>query len=176
MPADNCSILNTITIQTPLGSMVACANSDGLCLLEFNDQKTLDSQMLDLAKRFSAKIVTEENQHLKRTKKELQEYFAGTRKEFTIKLQTPGTEFRNHVWQVLQDIPYGKTLSYKEQAIAIENPKAIRAVASANAQNRIAIIIPCHRVIGADGSLTGYAGGLHRKKWLLDFESKTKMA
>jgi len=85
-------------------------------------------------------------------------------------LHTPGTDFQKSVWKILQEIPYGETRSYKQQAIALGNPKAIRAVASANGHNRISIIIPCHRVIGSDGSLTGYGGGLHRKKWLLDFE------
>ena len=89
---------------------------------------------------------------------------------FSVALDTPSTEFREKVWQGLKDIPYGQTRSYKQQADHLGNPKAVRAVAAANGQNRVSIIIPCHRVIGSDGSLTGYAGGLHRKKWLLDFE------
>jgi len=86
--------------------------------------------------------------------------------------RSPGTEFQNEVWQCLQKIPYGETHSYQQQAEIIERPKAVRAVASANGHNRIAIVIPCHRVIGKDGSLTGYAGGLERKRWLLEHEKK----
>ncbi len=85
-------------------------------------------------------------------------------------LDTPGTDFQQSVWKILQTIVYGETCSYKQQAITINNPKAIRAVASANGHNRVSIVIPCHRVIGSNGSLVGYGGGLHRKKWLLDFE------
>ncbi len=85
-------------------------------------------------------------------------------------LDTPGTDFQQSVWKILQNITYGETRSYKQQAIALNNPKAIRAVASANGHNRVSIVIPCHRVIGSNGSLVGYGGGLHRKRWLLDFE------
>jgi len=85
-------------------------------------------------------------------------------------LVTPGTDFQNSAWQRLLDIPYGETRSYKEQAVSVGNPKGVRAVASANGANRISIVVPCHRVIGSDGSLTGYGGGIWRKKWLLDFE------
>ncbi|MCP5061686.1 MAG: methylated-DNA--[protein]-cysteine S-methyltransferase, partial [Ignavibacteriae bacterium] len=91
-------------------------------------------------------------------------------KEFLVPLDVQGTDFRKLVWQELLNIPYGVTRTYKEQSIAMNKLKAIRAVASANGQNKIGIIIPCHRVIGSDGSLTGYGGGIHRKKWLLDFE------
>ena len=96
--------------------------------------------------------------------------FDGKRIQFQVKLHTPGTDFQNEVWNALHHIPYGSTTSYGEQAKRINRPTATRAVASANGHNRIAIIIPCHRVIGKDGSLTGYGGGLERKKWLLDFE------
>ena len=104
-------------------------------------------------------------------KKELDEYFLGQRKDFTVKLDTPGTDFQNSVWKALCDIPFATTASYQEQATRLNNPKAVRAVARANGMNRVAIVIPCHRVIGKDGSLTGYAGGLERKRWLLDHET-----
>ena len=105
---------------------------------------------------------------------QLQEYFEGTRDSFSLTLNPNGTDFQKRVWDALQDIPYGKTLSYLELSKILGNVKAIRAVAAANGKNPLWIVIPCHRVIGSDGSLTGYAGGLHRKKWLLDHESPAK--
>ena len=113
-----------------------------------------------------------ETEILKEAIKQFYEYFNGTRKDFNIKYEIRGTEFQKKVWQVLVEIPYGVTLSYKELANKIGNEKASRAVGKANSKNIISIIIPWHRVIGADKSLTGYAGGLHRKRWLLDFESE----
>ena len=105
---------------------------------------------------------------------QLQEYFKGERQEFSLKLNPQGTEFQQRVWDALQTIPYGKTTSYLELSKQLGDVKAIRAVANANGKNPLWIIIPCHRVIGSDGSLTGYAGGLHRKKWLLEHESPYK--
>ncbi|WP_319805491.1 methylated-DNA--[protein]-cysteine S-methyltransferase [Hymenobacter weizhouensis] len=101
---------------------------------------------------------------------ELAEYFAGTRRTFTVPLLAPGTAFQRAVWEALQTIPYGATRSYAQQAAALGKPAAVRAVAAANGQNRLALLIPCHRVIGAGGQLTGYAGGLWRKKRLLELE------
>ena len=102
---------------------------------------------------------------------QLNEYFKGDRTEFDLKLNPQGTDFQKRVWNELLNVPYGKTRSYLEQSKKLGDPKAIRAVASANGKNPIWIIIPCHRIIGSDGSLTGYAGGLWRKKWLLEHES-----
>jgi methylated-DNA-[protein]-cysteine S-methyltransferase len=102
---------------------------------------------------------------------QLQEYFEGNRKQFTVTLNPSGTEFQKKVWQALQTVPYGKTSTYLKQSKAMGNVKAIRAVAAANGKNPIWIIIPCHRIIGTDGSLTGYAGGIWRKKWLLSHEN-----
>ena len=104
-------------------------------------------------------------------KKQLSEYFEGNRRDFNLKLSPVGTDFQKRVWQQLQTIPFGKTVSYQKMANELGDPKVIRAAASANGKNPISIIIPCHRVIGSNGSLTGYAGGLHRKKWLLSHES-----
>ena len=104
--------------------------------------------------------------------KQLYEYFVGNRKEFALKLQLQGTSFQKSVWNQLLKIPYGKTVSYKNIAAAINNDKAVRAVGSANGRNNIAIIIPCHRVIAHDGTLGGYGGGLWKKEWLLDHEKK----
>ncbi|MEK6152725.1 methylated-DNA--[protein]-cysteine S-methyltransferase [Flavobacteriaceae bacterium 3-367] len=102
---------------------------------------------------------------------QLQEYFDGKRKDFSLTLNPQGTEFQKRVWEALQHIPFGRTVSYLELSKTLGDVKAIRAVAAANGKNPLWIIIPCHRVIGSDGSLTGYAGGLHRKKWLLEHES-----
>ncbi|WP_100613768.1 methylated-DNA--[protein]-cysteine S-methyltransferase [Confluentibacter citreus] len=105
---------------------------------------------------------------------QLQEYFQGIRKKFDLKLNPEGTNFQKQVWKLLEQIPYGKTVSYLDLAKQVGDIKAIRAVANANAKNPLWIIVPCHRVIGSDGSLTGYAGGLHRKEWLLNHESPFK--
>lgn len=105
-------------------------------------------------------------------RKQLDEYFTGSRSEFTVPLKISGTSFQENVWNALLKIPYGETRSYLQQAELIENPKAVRAVGTTNGKNKISIIIPCHRVIGKDGSLTGYGGELWRKKWLLEHEKK----
>ncbi|MCX2718659.1 methylated-DNA--[protein]-cysteine S-methyltransferase [Lentiprolixibacter aurantiacus] len=101
---------------------------------------------------------------------QLREYFKGKRHRFDLKLNPEGTPFQQKVWEQLSEIPFGKTLSYLDLSRQLGDPNAIRAVAAANAKNPLWVIIPCHRVVGSDGSLTGYAGGLHRKKWLLDHE------
>ncbi|WP_346943144.1 methylated-DNA--[protein]-cysteine S-methyltransferase [Clostridium sp.] len=117
-----------------------------------------------------AKENLEETEILKECIKQLDEYFNGTRREFDIECEVQGTEFQKNAWKALMKIPYGETWSYKQQAIQIGNEKATRAVGNANSKNLISIIIPCHRVIGANKSLTGYAGGLNRKQWLLQHE------
>jgi AraC family transcriptional regulator, regulatory protein of adaptative response / methylated-DNA-[protein]-cysteine methyltransferase len=169
------TVLNIVRFTSPVGPMFACASEKGICLLEFTDRRMLETEFKDICKRLNAVILPGENPHLDHVQLELQEYFEGERKEFTVPLHTPGTEFRKAVWKILKTIPYGETRSYKQQAIALGNQKAVRAVASANGHNRIAIIIPCHRVIGSDGSLTGYGGGLHRKRWLLDLENDVSL-
>ncbi|RKX44743.1 MAG: XRE family transcriptional regulator [Verrucomicrobia bacterium] len=168
--ADGKAVLNIVRFTTPIGPMFACASDKGVCLLDFTDRRMLETEFKDLCKRLNAVILPGGNPHLDQVQHEMKEYFAAQRKRFTVPLHAPGTDFQKSVWKILQEIPYGETRSYKQQAIALGNPKATRAVASANGYNRIGIIIPCHRVIGSDGSLTGYGGGLHRKKWLLDFE------
>ena len=152
--------------------MFGCATNKGVCLFEFANRRMLETEFKDLTKRLNAVILPGENEHLKQLQNEISEYFKGDRESFSIELDAPGTSFQQKVWKMLMTIPYGKTWSYQEQSIQLKKPKAVRAVANANGQNRIAIIIPCHRVIGKDGSLTGYGGGLERKKWLLDFERK----
>ncbi|HWD89384.1 MAG TPA: methylated-DNA--[protein]-cysteine S-methyltransferase [Mucilaginibacter sp.] len=114
----------------------------------------------------------ETNPVLQEAIKQLNEYFGGTRKEFDLPIKQSGSAFQQEVWNCLLKIPYGKTINYLQQSKIMNNPLAIRAIASTNGKNDLAIVVPCHRVIGSDGSLTGYAGGLWRKKWLLEHEAK----
>ncbi|HZY26261.1 MAG TPA: methylated-DNA--[protein]-cysteine S-methyltransferase [Bacteroidales bacterium] len=165
-------MIKTTKIETPLGEMIAGATEEGICLLEFNDRKILPAEYKDLIRLLNTTFEEGDNKHLKLLRKQLKEYFDGERKEFTIPLVTPGTSFQQAIWKELQNIQYGSTMSYLEQSLALNQPDAIRAVANANGKNRIAIVIPCHRVVGSDGRLTGYGGGLKRKKWLLDHEKK----
>lgn len=167
----NQTVINIIRFGTPLGPMFACATERGLCLLEFTDRRMLESEFKDLCKRLKAVILPGINRHLELVQEEILQYFAGERKTFSVELDTPGTEFQQLVWAGLQDIKYGETRSYKQQAEFLNKPKAVRAVAGANGMNRISIIVPCHRVIGSDGNLTGYGGGLVRKRKLLELEA-----
>ena len=167
-------IIHLIRFATPLGPMFGGATDEGVCLTEFTDRRMLETEFQDLGRLLNARVLHGTNAHLEQLQQELAEYFDGKREQFTIPLHMPGTPFQQLVWKRLQDIPYGKTASYKEQAIRLERPNAVRAVARANGCNRVAIVIPCHRVIGENGLLTGYSGGLHRKQWLLDFERKNK--
>ena len=164
------SVINITRFETPLGSMFACATEEGVCLLEFADRRMLETELKLLTKLLDATVIHGENKHFEILREQMGEYFRGERKDFSVPLFFPGTEFQKKVWNELQNIPYGKTISYKQQATALQNTGAVRAVAHANGMNRIAIVIPCHRVIGDDGHLTGYGGGIWRKKWLLDLE------
>jgi AraC family transcriptional regulator of adaptative response/methylated-DNA-[protein]-cysteine methyltransferase len=167
------AVKNVVVISkllSPLGPLYAGATADGLCLLEFADHTRLPTQIKQLQKLLQATIVVGTNKHIMRAEKELKEYFSGRRNRFDVPLVLTGTDYQKKVWRGLMEIPYGTTRSYGEQAKLLSDPKAVRAVASANGQNRIAIIVPCHRVIGADGKLVGYGGGLHRKQFLLDLE------
>ena len=152
--------------------MLAGATDEGICLLEFTDRRMMETQIKRLKKLLSCELVPGKSEHFELLSQQLNEYFEGKRKDFSVPLVVPGTDFQKNVWQELQTIPYGETRSYEAQAIAIKNPKAIRAVARANGDNRIAIIIPCHRVIGKDGSMTGYGGKIWRKEFLLRLEKK----
>lgn len=157
-------------LTTPLGPMFVCATELGVCLLEFVDRRMLETEFNDIQRLLNAKIIAGENQHIKQVKQELDEYFQGRRKVFDVALDSPGTDFQRSVWQCLQSIPYGETTTYQRQAERLDRPMAIRAIGSANGMNRVAIIVPCHRVIGKDGSLVGYGGGLERKRWLIEHE------
>jgi len=147
-------------LNTPLGTLAISGDNNGLASVQFTD----------LGETVSEDIP----ESLKATVSQLTEYFDGQRSQFELQLNPEGTDFQKKVWQQLLDIPFAKTTSYQIMANRLGDPKVIRAAASANGKNPIAIIIPCHRVIGSDGSLTGYAGGLHRKKWLLDHENPVK--
>lgn len=162
--------LYTARFATPLGAMIAVAADEGLCMLEFEGSSRIEREQADLQRLTGRSIRIAGHPILTQTENELAEYFQRQRQTFNLPLFTPDTAFRQQVWQVLQTIPYGETRSYQQQAQALGNPAAIRAVAAANGANRVSIVIPCHRVIGKDGSLTGYGGGLQRKMWLLQHE------
>ena len=157
-------------INTPIGEMLAVATDEAICMLDFVDSKNWLKDQEILVKHYEATQVDEDSLLLSELEKQLREYFAKERKEFSLPLALMGTSFQEEVWKVLQTIPYGEVRSYKEQATAVGNPKGVRAVANANGKNRISIVIPCHRVIGSDGTLTGYASGIERKQFLLDLE------
>jgi AraC family transcriptional regulator of adaptative response/methylated-DNA-[protein]-cysteine methyltransferase len=158
-------------IDTPVGSLFACASDRALHILQFTDDLDLEETIARLQQHLHAALGSGTNAILANVQTQLDSYFQKSLQTFTIPLKPLGTEFQQQVWNFLRTIPYGKTCSYAEEAQAIERPSATRAVANANRCNPIAIIIPCHRVIGSDGSLTGYAGGLHRKEFLLHLES-----
>lgn len=167
-------MIYTQIFHGPLGKMIACATEQGLCLLEFVGSTRIEREQQELQRLLNLRLVAGSNSHLEQTEAELREYFAGERRQFDVALHTPSTPFEALVWTALQQIPYGETVSYQQQAARIGKPSAVRAVANANGKNRVSIIIPCHRVIGADGSLTGYGGGLQRKQWLLEHEGVLK--
>jgi AraC family transcriptional regulator of adaptative response/methylated-DNA-[protein]-cysteine methyltransferase len=157
-------------LESPLGPMVAAANDRGVCLLDYTDRRSLKRQFEALKKTFSSAIVPGENEHIVQLREELAAYFAGTLRQFSVPLDYPGSPFQVLVWNELQRIPYGETRYYEELANRIGSPSAPRAVGHANGLNRINILIPCHRVVGKNGKLSGYGGGLWRKQKLLDLE------
>ena len=159
-------------LDTPLGPMLAAASDDGVCLLEFADRSAMAAQVAALRTHFPQPVIPGSNVHLDRLADELADYFAGARTEFTVPLVDPGTSFQMAVWEALRAIPHGQTTSYGAIARAIGQPRASQAVGRANGQNRLALLIPCHRVVRADGHLCGYAAGLRRKQWLLDLERR----
>jgi AraC family transcriptional regulator of adaptative response/methylated-DNA-[protein]-cysteine methyltransferase len=170
------------TIETPLGSMIAAASRDGLCLLEFGDRPALEREVKDLARLLSRPVISEPHaadlgpsrvpglEHLHTVERELHEYFDGTLKDFSVTLNLPGSAFERRVWAALAQIPFGETTSYGRMAFKLGMPGAARAVGRANGRNRVAIVVPCHRVVNEDGSLCGYGGGVDRKQRLLDLE------
>jgi len=158
------------TIPTPLGEMVAAAADQGVCLLEFTDRPALPGERAELESILGGPLVPGDHPHLSLLRQELDAYFRGGLRAFTVPVWTPGTPFQQRVWRRLLEIPYGRTESYERIAIDIGSPGAQRAVGRANGQNRVAIVVPCHRVIEKNGALRGYGGGLHRKQYLLNLE------
>ncbi|HEY4218612.1 MAG TPA: methylated-DNA--[protein]-cysteine S-methyltransferase [Gemmatimonadaceae bacterium] len=158
-------------IETPLGAMIAGATPTDLVLLEFVGRPIMDAQIARLEKHLGCAHQAGESPIFGQLATQLDEYFAGQRRDFDIPMRAPGTEFQELVWTALQRIPCGATRSYGALAVSIGRPTAVRALAHANRDNRISILIPCHRVIGSDGTLTGYGGGLWRKQKLLDLEA-----
>ena len=143
--------------ETPLGKIIAVADEEGLCSLDFDE---------------NASASDEENVHLTQLQRELTEYFEGKRKTFDVRLNPKGTPFQRAVWRTLCDIPYGSVISYSQEAQMLSHAKAVRAVANANGKNPIPIIIPCHRVIAKGGGIGGYSGGNWRKEFMLELERK----
>lgn len=148
--------METAYVKTPLGIATIVGDKDGVSIISVDDHGEVSTEI---------PIILQE------AVSQLQDYFEGKRTSFDFKLNPKGTEFQKKVWHSLVDIPFGKTRTYLEQSKILGDVKAIRAVASANGKNPLWIVVPCHRVIGSDGSLTGYAGGLWRKKWLLEHEN-----
>lgn len=151
--------METVFINTPLGTAKIKGDENGISVISILQEGEV------------SKVIPLE---LKKAVKEIDEYFEGNRLKFTFLMNPKGTDFQKKVWKALLEIPYGKTMSYLELSKQLGDVKAIRAVASANGKNPLWIVVPCHRVIGSDGSLTGYAGGLWRKKWLIDHENPVK--
>ena len=170
-PSKDPNVILIHRFTTPLGPMFVCATQRGVCLLEFVDRRMLETEFSDLQRRLRANILAGENAHTRQAVKEIGEYFAGTRRAFDLALDAPGSDFQLRVWRALRDIPYGTTITYQQLAAGVGQASAARAVASANGANRIAIIIPCHRVIGKNGTMTGYGGGVARKGWLIEHEA-----
>jgi len=165
--------LVTMRIKSPLGPLVAAATAEGICLLEFSDRRMLETQLGILRKHFRVPLVPGTNEPLRHLERELEAYFAGALRDFTAPLVFPGTSFQRSVWEELLRIPYGETRSYEALARTLGLPGGQRPVGRANGQNRISIVIPCHRVIRKDGHLGGYGGGLRRKQFLLDLEERS---
>ncbi len=159
--------------KTKIGELILASYKDQLCLLDYRYRrmrKAIDNRIIN---GLNADYIEKDDELLKKTRKQIDEYLLKKRKEFTIPIITVGTEFQKNVWNALVEIKYGETASYKELATRINNKKAVRAVASANGANAIGLIIPCHRIIGSNGKLVGYAGGLSTKKRLLKLEEKS---
>ncbi|MEW6758280.1 MAG: methylated-DNA--[protein]-cysteine S-methyltransferase, partial [Acidobacteriota bacterium] len=160
-------------IESPLGPLVAGASPEGICLLEFTDRRMLEAQFQTLRRRLKCAAVPGRNAHHERLGRELEAYFRGDLRRFTVPLVFPGSPFQRRVWEELQGIPYGETRTYEEVALAAGAPGACRAAGAANGRNRLAILIPCHRVVNKDGRLGGYGGGLWRKRRLLELERES---
>ena len=164
----NSFTINYYQIRTPIGNLVSCSSEKGIVMLLFDEE----------AKNFISKIrfnennllIGSKNDILEKLESQLDEYFSGKRKSFDIQLDSIGSDFQKNVWKMVQNIPFGETRNYGDIALKTGGMNYTRAVANANAQNNVLLLIPCHRVIGNGNKLTGYRGGLERKKWLINFE------
>ncbi|MEQ1883512.1 MAG: methylated-DNA--[protein]-cysteine S-methyltransferase [Bryobacteraceae bacterium] len=174
--AENATCIHLAWIETPLGPMVAGSVDEKICLLEFTDRRMIEAQFRKLRGHFRLPMIPGDTPVLRTLRTEIQEYFEGKRTEFTPPLAYRGTEFEETVWKQLLRIPTGETRSYQDIARELGNPKGSRAVGRANGMNRLAILIPCHRVVNQNGDLGGYGGGLWRKRILLDLERKSRGA
>jgi O-6-methylguanine DNA methyltransferase len=161
----------TTLIDTPLGPMLAGATDDGICLAEFADRRMLPTQLDTLRRRLDRPIVAGSHPHLDRLRKQLTEYFAGERRAFDVPVIAPGSAFQERTWAELRQLAPGTTVSYEELAQRVGRPHAQRAVGTANGANRIAVVIPCHRVVRKSGETGNYGGGRWRKEWLLAHEA-----
>jgi AraC family transcriptional regulator of adaptative response/methylated-DNA-[protein]-cysteine methyltransferase len=164
------NVIHLDWLQTPLGPLLLGATDRAVCLLEFSSPRRIERQVASLGRAFDAQLVPGTNEALATLRGQLGEYFAGTRREFDVPLDHRGTPFQRRVWQALLEIPYGETRSYLDIARRVGDAQASRAVGTANGSNRIAIVIPCHRVVNSNGALGGYGGGLSCKRFLLDIE------
>lgn len=165
-------MIYTTAIKTPLGNMIAAANDNGLCMFDFEYRKLMPAIKKRVSSFFNDELEEGNHQVFDTIKIQLTEYFSGERTDFNLPLAMSGTPFQQKVWNELLNIPYGTTRTYMQQSKVLGDEKAIRAVARANGENCLAIIVPCHRIVGSDGSLTGYAGGLKAKEWLLEHEAR----
>ena len=161
-------------IKSPLGPMIAGATDRGACFLEWHDRGGIDRIKQRVLKRYGGPLEPGSNKHLDKLDDEIQKYFLAKLKKFTVKIDVKGSAFQEQVWKILLQIPYGQTYSYGQIAEILEKPGASRAVGSANGANYLGIVIPCHRVIQADGGLRGYGGKVWRKKYLLELEKGLK--
>jgi AraC family transcriptional regulator of adaptative response/methylated-DNA-[protein]-cysteine methyltransferase len=157
-------------VATPLGSMIMGVQDSGLCLLEFAEQGLLDARLSSLRQQMGRVFLPGEHPQMQQVRRQLDGYFEGSLRQFSLPLQAPGTAFQEAAWDALRQIPYGVMRSYADIAAVIGHPDAVRAVGGAIGDNRIAIVTPCHRVVASDGELTGYRGGLWRKEYLLALE------
>lgn len=163
-------MFNTITMRSPVGELRLIAGDSGLRAILWSAEDVTRIAFIE-----GADLVEGTTPILDRTVMQLEEYFAGTRREFDLPLDPAGTPFQQSAWMVLRTIPYGKTISYGQQALQLGDPNKARAVGAANGKNPLSIVVPCHRVIGSTGHLTGFAGGLDTKSWLLDHERQPRL-
>lgn len=158
-------------IQSPLCPLRAATTNRGICLLEMGSPERTQREQSELESAFDTQITQGDHPLLDQLESELNSYFKGELTKFQVPLDCPGSDWQTKVWNALVDIPFGETISYGQLAARLDNPGGARAVGLANGQNRVSIVVPCHRVIASDGTLHGYGGGLPRKRWLLDHEA-----